>query len=100
LAFSLSSFPIIMLVGPAISEYHRYNKVDMQFIELSIPISAGVSILMATCGIVLGHINCSKVNKWPEQYSGKGLSIAGMFFGYLLLIWTLLGFFVLLTMCH
>jgi hypothetical protein len=42
-------------------------------------------IFTAIPGIITGHMARSRVNKNPDEYSGKGMALAGLIFSYIML---------------
>jgi hypothetical protein len=47
--------------------------------------------ILAVIAIVLGHIHLSNMKKEPEQYTGRGMAVAGLATGYVSIGFVVLG---------
>jgi len=46
-------------------------------------------MITAIPGIITGHMARSRVKKYPQQYSGKGMALAGLIISYIMLFLSL-----------
>ena len=46
-------------------------------------------IFSAIPGIITGHMALSRAKRFPDEYEGKGMAIAGLIFSYAMLVVTL-----------
>jgi hypothetical protein len=54
-------------------------------------------IILGLLGVIFSSIALSKVNEQPERYSGKGLAIAGIIIGVVVLLLTLIAINAIIT---
>ncbi len=54
-------------------------------------------IFTAVPGIIIGHIARSKAKKFPQQYGGGGMALAGLILSYAVLILTLVAGYMFFT---
>ena len=53
-------------------------------------IMGGFIPTLGIVAVIFGHIAISKIKKQPELYGGKGMAIAGLILGYLIIILSLI----------
>ena len=60
-------------------------------------VGCGCPVLPAMLAIMFGVIAATAIQRQPEQYTGRGLALAGIVLGVLLLVLQVLGFVLLYT---
>lgn len=94
---SISSYPIIW-TSPFIYYDCLLKEKTGAAVNSIMPVAICVSLFAAIIGVVFGHIHLYKIKSFPEEYNGKGLSIAGVLLGYIFVTWTGLGIYLLWAM--
>jgi Domain of unknown function (DUF4190) len=81
---STESFPTV--TGPNGTSGARPKKKALAIASLVCAILGGYASTLTIPAIICGHLALSNIKKDPEQYSGRGLAIAGLVIGYFGLI--------------
>tara|TARA_Y100000768_G_scaffold117937_1_gene87111 strand:+ start:529 stop:828 length:300 start_codon:yes stop_codon:yes gene_type:complete len=56
-----------------------------------------VNIILAIIAVAIGHVQLSNIKKFPQDYDGRGMAIAGLATGYVTIGFTVLGLIMVLA---
>ena len=56
-----------------------------------------VNLILAIVAVALGHISLSNIKKFPNDYDGRGMGVAGLATGFVTLGFIILSFIIVLA---
>ena len=56
-----------------------------------------VNIILAIIAVAIGHVQLSNIKKFPQEYDGRGMAIAGLATGYVTIGFVVLSLIIVLA---